>query len=93
MSCQAFASEFGETEVENFHDAIAAKHDVVGLDVAMDDADAVSGAKGTGDLNSDVDRFARLERRCPYSLAQCFAVDEFGCDELFVNRSRRFRRS
>ena len=37
----AFTSEFCETKVENFNDAVVTQHDVVRLDVAMNDADAV----------------------------------------------------
>ena len=51
----AFASEFCETEVENFNDAIVPQHDVVRLDVAMNDADAVSRGERAGDLNADVE--------------------------------------
>ena len=57
----SFTSEFCETEVEHFNDAVMTQHDVVGLDVAMNDADAVRGAECTGDLNTDVERFGWSE--------------------------------
>jgi hypothetical protein len=37
------------------------EHDVVRLDVAMDDADAVSRAQCAGDLNADVERVTGIE--------------------------------
>src|SRR5262245_11317448 len=77
------AREFCETEIEHFHDAVAAQHDVVGLDVAMDDADGVSRAECTGDLNGYVDGLDWFERCEPDAVAQSFTVDVFGGDKVF----------
>src|SRR5215216_3802885 len=78
----SFATEFGETKVEHFYDAVMTQHDVVRLDVAMDDADGVSCVKCAGHLNADVERFARCESAFSDAIAQCIAVDELGGDEL-----------
>src|ERR687892_2098479 len=55
LSGLAFASEFSETKVENFNAAVAAQHDVVRLDVAMDDPDAVGRSESARDLDANVD--------------------------------------
>ena len=60
--CLAFTREFCETKVENLNNAIVPQHDVVGLDVAMNDANAVGRAEGAGDLNADLKHFNRSER-------------------------------
>src|ERR1044072_7971352 len=83
VGCFAFASEFCQTKVENFDDAVVTQHDVVGLDVAMNDADAVRCTEGTGDLDADVEHVDRSERAFSYALAPCLTVDEFSGDELF----------
>ena len=80
----AFATaEFGETKVEHFHDAVVTQHDVVGLDIAMNDADGVSRGKGAGDLDADVEGVAGGESGSSDATAECVAVDELGGDELF----------
>ena len=81
--CLSFTAEFRETKVENFNDAVVPEHDVVGLDVAMDDADVVCRAKRAGDLNADLERVGWAEWSFSYPIAQCFAVDELGGDEVF----------
>ena len=42
---RAFTSEFRETKVEHFNDAVVTQHDVVRLDVAMNDADSSESRK------------------------------------------------
>ncbi len=79
----ALRSQFGQTEIEDFNDAVMTQHDVVWLDVAMDDPDGVSGAKCAGDLDADVERVARFEGAHSDSVAQRVTVDEFGGDEMF----------
>src|ERR1051325_7719714 len=79
----AFTREFGETEVEHFHDPVTPQHDVVGLDVAMNDADAVRGRKRARDLDADFERFEWREPATPDASAQGVAVDGLRRDELF----------
>src|SRR5262249_41890859 len=57
----SIAAQFDEAEVEYFHDAIAAQHDVVRRDVTMNDADTVSCRKCTCDLDSDFECFNDCE--------------------------------
>ena len=81
-SCRSGGGELGYAKVQNFHNAIAAKHDVVGFDVAMDNAHAVSGTKSGGDLNTNIDRLGGFKRHNPHSRAQGLAFNELGGDEL-----------
>ena len=48
-----------ETEVEHLHEPVAAEHDVLGLDVAMDDAGCVRRAEGSRDLRADLDHLGK----------------------------------
>src|SRR5205085_2944050 len=79
----SFSRELGETKVEDFHDAVATQHDVVGLYVAMNDTEAVSGGKRASDLNGNVDCFAWWKRGEADAVPKSFAVDELSGDELF----------
>ncbi len=78
----ALPREFSETEIEHLNDAVAAQHDVVGFDVAMNDADGVRGGKCARDLDSDVDNVGAGERSASDPVAQRFAVDELRDDEM-----------
>ena len=51
--------DFGEAEIENLGAAVARHHDVVGLQIAMDNAGGVSGSKSVGDLHSDFNGAAK----------------------------------
>ena len=53
--------EFCQAEVQDFHDAVLAHHDVLRLDVAMNDAGGVRGDECGGDLYRDVEHFDQLE--------------------------------
>ena len=53
--------ELGEAEIENFHAAIAREENVVGLEIAVDDAFVVRGGEAAGDLVCDLERLARRE--------------------------------
>src|SRR5215207_6552497 len=78
LECLAFATEFGETKVEHFHDTVVTQHDVVRLDIAMHDADGVSRRKRAGHLNADVECLAGCQSACSDARAQRVPVDEFG---------------
>ena len=70
--------ELGEPEVEDLHVAVRAHHDVVRLDVAMDEAARMRGRERTGDLDADVDGLARRQRPPLQPLAERLALDELG---------------
>ena len=68
-------------------------HDVLGLDVAMDDPRLVGGGERRNDLFGNAENFAEIHRRTRHALSQRFAFDEFGGDEVrsvrradFINR-------
>jgi len=51
--------ELGQTEIENFHAAVAREENVVGLQIAVDDAFVVGGGEAAGDLIRDFEGLAR----------------------------------
>src|SRR6266542_631701 len=80
-------------EIEHFHVSVRSEHDVLRLDVAMDNACFVGGGECTRYLDRDVDRFTDLDSPTHQTLTQCFAFDQFAgyvmsCVILtdFVNR-------
>ena len=48
----------GQPEIEQLHDAIISNEDVLGLQIAMDDAAFVSGGDAADDVDGEVDGFA-----------------------------------
>ena len=58
----AFAMPKSTTFANLFARRVARDDDVVGLEIAMDDAELVRGVQSVGDLPRDVDRAARIER-------------------------------
>ncbi len=51
----------GQPEIHDFRLALAVDHHVLGLEVAMDDAEAVRFTQALGDLPADIQRFGRRE--------------------------------
>jgi hypothetical protein len=49
----AWFDQLGEAEVEHLRVALGRHHDVLGLDVAVDDARLMRGREGAGDVRSD----------------------------------------
>src|SRR6185295_13732110 len=74
-------SEFGESEVEDLHVAFGTDDDVLGFDVAMDDAGVVCGSETVGNLDRDVEYVAELHRLVAHALAQRHALHVFHRDE------------
>ena len=66
----------GDAEVEDLHQPVRAHHDVLGLDVAVDDARAVRGRKGARDLHGDVERLGKRQRLAVHEPPQRRAFDE-----------------
>ena len=54
-------SQFRQTEIENFHVAIRPQHDVLGLDIAMNDSRCMSGCQSVGNLNRDLQRLVEIQ--------------------------------
>ncbi len=70
-----------EPEVENLHVAFGTDHDVLGLDVAMDDASFVCGSQRFGNLNGDVEHIAEFQGMALQALAQRYAFHVLHRDE------------
>ena len=86
-------SQFGEAEIQHFDVAIAALHQVLRFDVAVDDACAVGGFERLADLHDDIEYRAQCQVAILEQRAQRLAFDVFGRDEInfaravyFINR-------
>src|SRR5262249_20501453 len=77
--------EFCNSKVEHLHISVRPEHDVLRLDVAMNNSRLVSGGERTRDLDSDVDSFTQLYRSAGQTLTQRLAFDQFAGD--IMNRA------
>ena len=73
--------ELGQAEVEELGVAVAGDHDVVGLDVAVEDAGVVGLGQALGDLEGDLDRAQEVELAVGDEPADGPAVDVLHGDE------------
>jgi hypothetical protein len=64
-------------EVEHFHVSVRPEHDVLRLDVAMDNAGFVSGGERACHLDRNIDGFANLHSPAQQTLPQGLAFDQF----------------
>ena len=71
----------GDAEVQDLDESLRRHHDVLGLQVAVDDTDDMRGGQGAGQLDSDVEGRANRHRSPGQVLAECQAVDELHRDE------------
>src|SRR4029077_15531821 len=65
---------------EHFHVSVRPEHDVLRLDVAMDNAGLVGGSERTHDLDHDVNSFTQRHSPTAQTLPQCLAFDQFTRD-------------
>jgi hypothetical protein len=73
----------GDAEVGHLRPPVAVDQDILGLDVAVDEPVLVREREPAGDLECELDRFARFERPLLVEeLLQVHAVDVFEDDEL-----------
>ena len=80
-SCpSAVAAQLDEAEVEDLHEAVVGDHDVLGLQVAVDDAGGVGLGQAVRDLARDVQRRRRPSGRPGEIVAQAAAVDQLHHD-------------
>ena len=61
LFCEAGVEEFGQPEVEELGMAVPGDHDVVGLDVPVDDVRLVGPGQAFGDLVTDLDGALEVE--------------------------------
>ena len=73
--CRALA---GQAEVEDLDAAVAGQEDVLGLQVAVDDAFLVRGGQAEGDLAGDLDGACGRKRAVVEPLAQRLALEQLG---------------
>src|SRR5262249_3777702 len=74
--------ELSNPKVEHFHVPIRPKHDVLRLDVAMDNSRLVRGGERAGGLDGDVKSFTQLDRSTRQTLTQRLAFDQFAGDVM-----------
>ena len=70
--------QLGDVEVEDLHPPFAGDEDVVGLEIAVEDALLVRRREAAGDLDRVVDRLARLDRAGVHLGAQRSPDEELG---------------
>src|ERR1044071_10177990 len=76
----AAAGERGHAEVEHFHAVVAAQHDVLRLDVAVDDPRLVRGDERARYAGRNRDRVRGRQRPAREALAQRLAFDVLAGD-------------
>src|SRR4030095_15407781 len=64
-------------KIEHFHVTVRPEHDVLRLDVTVDNASFVGCRERTGHLDRDVNSFTQLHSPAHQTLAQCLAFDQF----------------
>src|SRR5579862_1458312 len=74
--------ELGEAEVDQLHQPVAPEHDVLRLDIAMNNTGRVGRRERRGDLGGYVKRFCNGQVYARHALAEILAVDELGRDEV-----------
>src|SRR2546428_5123437 len=75
-------NQLGQAEVQHLNDAILAQHDVLRLDVTMDDSGLMRRGQRRCDLRGETEQFTHRHWRLNHALSQGFALDEFRGDEL-----------
>ena len=73
-------SQFRHTEVQDLHAAIAREEQVLGLQVAMDDATLVRGGESPGDLHGEVDGLPLWHGAAPEPAAERLAFEQLRDD-------------
>src|SRR5262249_45405962 len=65
------------SKIEHFYVSVSPKHDVLRLNVAVDNTGVVSSDQRTRHLDGDVNSFTQLHRSVLQAFAQRFALDQF----------------
>src|ERR1051326_4450614 len=78
----AAAGERGHAEVEDFHAAVATQHDVLGLDVAMNDPRLVRRGERARYAQRNLDGLGEWQRPAREAVPQRLALDVFAGDEV-----------
>src|SRR5262252_921001 len=79
---QSRFNQLRQPEIEHLNYAVAAQHDVFGLDVPMDDPGLVRRRERRGDLDGDVERGYHRHLPVGQNFSQRQPFDEFGGDEM-----------
>ena len=74
------AHELRDAEVQDFRAAVAREEQVLGLQVAMDDAAGVRGCQSARNLHGVVDRLSPGDGAVPQTVAEGFTVEQFRDD-------------
>ena len=77
----AFAGHLlGEAEIQDLGAPVMGEHDVLGLEVAVDDGSGVSGGQPIGHLPGEFQHPGLRQRAAPHDLAQRVSLDQFADD-------------
>jgi len=71
-----FRGQLSQPEIEDLGLAALRDEDIVGLDVAMDDALGVGGIESIGDLDRQFQQLVGLERLAGYTLPQRLTFEQ-----------------
>ena len=87
----ALRKKLGETKVQHFQITVCAQHDVVRLDVAMNNAGVMCGPQSRSTLNRNIQSFGSRQRSAGQTLPQRQAIDEFSNQEVSLIYSTKFK--
>ena len=76
--------EFRQTEIQHLHEPVGAPHQVLRLDVAVDDACAVRSLKRLSRLHHNVQHFAQREFSALEQRTQRWPFDVFGRNKIYA---------
>ena len=82
--------EFGDAEIENFHDSVQTNHNIFRFYIAMHDAGGVRGGERESRLLGNFERVNQRQFAAADSFAQSFALDKFGCQKMRVAFAGKF---
>jgi hypothetical protein len=69
---------FRQPEVQNLHVPVAQQHDVLGLQVPMNDSAVVRGSKSTRRLHRDVQTLTERQRTLSEPVSERLTVEQLG---------------
>ena len=74
--------QFGDPEIEHFHNSVSSHNHIVGLDVTMNNSARMRRREGVGYLDCNVDSGGDLKPALEQPFGKGLALDELGSDKM-----------